>query len=276
MLRGTLLSLVAAMLGGGEEVLAGGLALAALGAGREGSVADVQRAWGALLASGTAILATYPWMRSEPLASFLELLGPGPPWSALVAALALVLGGGAGLELWRRRRAAPRPALVVTLAAALALLAGVPSTAVVPISFEPVSLTSERPMWVHRFAAREISGGAVDCHLVHGAGLAPGTPVASVRLRGEDRELLGSWEILAGFDTAEWAAARPDVAGVPGFRAPEPWLSQVAPGGAFFSQRFRARFRAAQPFTAVTLAVRRDPDLPPGVEVTFFRVELRR
>jgi len=139
-----------------------------------------------------------------------------------------------------------------------------------------VILKAGRAVWLDRFAAREIAGGVVDCNLIHGADLAVGTPVATLRLRDAEGALLGTWELLAGLDTAEWAAARADVAGRPGFRAPDPWLSQIAPGGTFFAQRFRARFHLGEPEAVAQVVVRRDPELPADVELVIYRVELRQ
>jgi hypothetical protein len=280
-LRGAFLSLVAAMLGGGAEVLAGGLALAALGTrGVAEGVASAQRAWGGALALAVTALAAYPWLREEPLAAALELFGLGSRWAALAAAVGLVVALGWGLEAGRRRGRSwrPPPALAAPLvcaALALALARAVPVSVLVPISFDPVILTGERAVWFHRFAAREIAGGIVDCNLIHGTDLPVGTRVASLRLRDADGALVGTWELLAGLDTAEWAAARPDVAGRRGFRAPDPWLAQIAPGGTFFAQRFRSRFELGEPVTAAQVAVRRDGELPADVELVIYRVELR-
>jgi hypothetical protein len=120
-----------------------------------------------------------------------------------------------------------------------------------------------------------VSGGTLDTNLIRGAGLALGTPVAVVRLHDAERRLVGSWEILAGIDTGEWAAARRDIADRPGFHAPPSWLSQVAPGGTFFARRFRTRFRASGA-EAASVSIRRHPDLPAHVQLVVYRLELRR
>ena len=273
-LRGAFLSLVAAMLGAGPEGLAGGLALAALGIEPKGATAQFQRGWSGLLVLGTAWFAVYPWLRAVPLESLLELFGLASRSSSLAAAVVLVVICGQGLAL-ARRWINPQPFWWIASAAAIAVALAMPVTALVPISFAPVVLSAENPSWSHRFEAREIAGGVLDTHLVHGAALEVGTPVATVRLHDGD-QLVGGWEILAGFHTAEWAAARPDVAELAGFRAPEAWLSQIAPGGRFFSQRYRARFHAEQRTAAASVSVRRNPDLPAEVKLTLFRLELRR
>lgn len=277
-LRGGFLGLVAAMLGGGPEVLAGGLALAILGLARLGNddVDRLQQAWITLLALGTTLLASYPWVRTDPWNDFLALLGLDSARQALLVAVGLVLGLGGGLKLWRRFGPAPNASIVFAGLAFLGLAWGIPTQVVVPISFKPIALTADRPVWTHRFTPSAVTSGVIDSHLAHGAGLEMGTWVATVRLRGASRELLGSWRILAGFDTAEWAAARPDVAGRPGFRAPQPWLSQVTAKRTFFSQRFRARFRAEEAVNVDTVIVRRNPNLPPDVVLTLYRLELRR
>lgn len=281
-LRGAFLSLVAAMLGGAAEVMAAGWALAALGAvGGAEAVDAAQRSWGGALALTTVLLAAYPWAREDPLAASFELFGLGSRWVALAVAAGLVAALGWGLEAARRRR--PSPAVVpsavaaplVVMALAAALARALPVTALVPIAFDPVILKDGRALWHQGFPARQVSGGIVDCQLIHGAELAVGTPIASVRLRDAGGELLGTWELLAGLDTAEWAAARPDVAGRPGFRAPDPWLAQIAPGGAFFAERFRSRFHLQEPAAATQVAVRLDPELPADVELVVFRLELR-
>lgn len=275
-LRGGFLALVASLLGGGTEVLAGGLVLAVLGLEKSSGIQRLQQSWVALLGFGTVLLASYPWIRVDPLQSFLELLGIGPYRVALVAALLVVNGGGLVLGFWHRRWPAPRPEVVLALMAFLALAAKVPPQVLKPISFEPVVLTADRPVWTEHFPPHQIAGGVMDSHLAHGAGLELGTWVATVRLRGPNRELVGSWDILAGFDTAEWAAGRPDVARLPGFQAPEPWLSLITQQRSFFSQRFRARFQAAETMTAATVIVRRNANLPEEVELTLYGLELRR
>lgn len=274
-LRGGFLASVAGLSGGGPEVLAGGLILAVLGLEKSDDP-RMQQAWIVLLGFGTALLASYPWIREDPLQNFLELLGIGPWRVALVAALAVVNVGGLVLGFWRRRWPAPRPALVLALMTFLTLVSRVPTPVLVPISFEPVVLTADRPVWTESFSPREVAGGVIDSHLAHGDGLELGTWVATVRLRGPNRELVGSWDLLAGIDTAEWAAGRPDVARRPGFQAPEPWLSLMTRERTFFSQRFRARFRSVESLDAATVIVRRNVNLPKEVVLTLYGLELRR
>ncbi len=273
-LRGLLLALFGALVGRGPEALAGGLVLAALGLG--GGVPGLQRAWSNALALGTLVVASYPWLREEPLTEVLELVSLKTIPVALVAAFAVVPGLAWVLERWRGRRGVPRPAVWLAVLVVLALWQAMPTTAHVPVSFKPVTLDAERRPLFLSFPPQEVAGGTLDTHLVHGVGLELGAPVATVKLRDAGGRILAQWDILAGLHTAEWAAARRDIADRPGFMAPQPSLSQVALDGTFFAQRFRARFSLDAPVEAASIAVRRHEDLPSEVELVVYHLELRR
>jgi hypothetical protein len=179
-------------------------------------------------------------------------------------------------ERRRGRHGVPRPAVLLGALVVLALWKGMPTTAHVPVSFEPATLDAERRPLFLRFPPQVVAGGTLDTHLVHGVGLALGTPVATVRLRDVEGRILAQWELLAGLHTAEWAAARRDVADRPGFSSPRPHLSQVAQDGTFFAQRFRTRFTLDTPAEAASIAVRRHEGLPADVELVVYHLELRR
>ena len=286
-LRGAFYGLVAAVVGQGPEALAGGAALIALAVPAESAVATLQRVWTNTLVLAVTLLAAYPWLRENTWSEALELVGITTLGTAmilipgLVVGLALLaevaarrLGRAPGGEMGGRSLAGWTTAVFAVVIAA-AVLRAMPVTVVVPIAFEPVTLDADQPDTRHRFPATTISGGVIDTHLIHGENLPFATPVAEVRLRREG-EILGRFELLAGLDTADWAAARPDIAARPGFRAPDAWLSRLAPAGTFFAERFRSRFRLPEATAATSLVVRRHKELPADVEIVIYRLELRR
>ena len=261
-------------------VLLPGVAVLLLPAARRARlVLELQYAWSSFLALGAVLLAAYPWHREQPLDELSRILGFEDLRLAALAAVVLV--GGLGLTLSRWRGIRPNVAMGGFLLLALTLAA--PRTALLPVAFEPVRLDAANHRFFYSFAEQRITGGVLDTHLVRGHDLAPGTPVALVLLRDAGGREVGRFTIEAGRDTAEWAAARPDVAGRPGFVAPQAWLSKVAASGDFFIERFRFRFTLksrdstsnASP-KAASVALRRHPDLPDGVDLLVHRLELRR
>jgi hypothetical protein len=131
----------------------------------------------------------------------------------------------------------------------------------------------------------------LDSALGNAAELLPGTPVATLALRWVDRpERI--WTLRAGEETGEWAADRNRRRGEPGPVTPAPWRSWIPDEGRFFGHRFRTVLRVADPVRgargeggrgrqaegterADRLELRLRPDLPPGVVLTVFRLELR-
>jgi hypothetical protein len=86
-----------------RSALAAPLALAALALPAGGPAAAPQRVWSAALAGGTALLASYPWLRADPLAAALALLGspPGPRLAAGVAGAVALLTALSGVAIPR-------------------------------------------------------------------------------------------------------------------------------------------------------------------------------
>lgn len=278
-IHGAVLALAAAVVGGGPEALAGGIALAALGLPTTGGIAGLQGIWSGALAAGTTLVATYPWMRSEALSATLRLGGLDDAALALVLAATIVGGLGYGLDLVGRKAPhwVPRPAVAGGVLLVLILVPAIPTPAVVPVLLEPVTLVDGERIWSYGFRGQEVSEVVIDSHLTHSTGLAAGTVVGTVRLGGDTPDdILASWPLVVGTNTGEWAAARPDIAGRPGFEAPPPWLSRLAPDGTFFAQRFRARLPGAPKRRAGFVSIHRRPDLPPEVRLVIYRVELRR
>jgi hypothetical protein len=262
------------------SALAAPLALAALSVRRNEAVSVPQRVWTGALLGGTALLASYPWLREEPLAEAISLLGmpPGPALAVWVAALFL---GVAGLGVWMSRgwREPVRSARLAGLAAAcvaLALLLGVPAPGTDLLAPEmPVVLDAGHPMWETGLQGQRVRSVVVESNLANGAGLAPGTPVAVVHLRDRTGRTV-DWTLKAGEDTGEWAARRPGVART-GAPAPAAWISWVA--GDFFAQRYRCRWQLESAEYAdrfVQLRIERAPGAPPGLALALYQLEIRR
>jgi|GEM_PF-3121110 len=155
---------------------------------------------------------------------------------------------------------------------ALALLAGLPGrgTALLPPGL-PVVLNAAHPVWEAQ-VPQTVGSVVVESSLSNGAGLAPGTPVAVVRLRefsGRDLD----WTLRAGRETGEWAVRRPDVARL-GTLAPTPWISWVA--GDFFAQHYRSRWTLPRPERTILLRVERASGAPPDLVVAVHQVEIRK
>ncbi len=302
---GVILILAAALVAGAPEAMAAGVALAAFAVPTGGAAAALGRAWCAILVIGTTLLAAYPWVRDDPRGDLLALLGfdnlplvplRGNQISALFILLVLI-GLGFGIDRYRDAvprwaRWATRPA-VAGLAACL-LLAGMLAPRLVPAtvlvnSYGPATIDADSDHWQQQFSPQEVSGMALDSHLAGAVEIPRGTVVAVVELRAGDGAVLGEWPLRVGFETAEWASSRPDIAGRPGFAAPAPWISRVAPGGTvtgggqtsgFFAHRYRSHFTVpsskAPAIAASRIAIRRGGGLPPETRLSIYRLELRR
>ena len=259
------------------STLAAPLGLAALGLRRSGAFTVPQRVWTGALLGGTALLASYPWLREEPLAEALSLLGlpPGPVLAAWVAAVFLAL---AGLGAWMGRGWSEplRSSRLAGLAAAcvvLALLVGLPAPGKILLApEEPVVLDAAHPAWEAPIPVAPVRSVVLESNLANGAGLAHGTPVATVHLR-DSRGRTVAWTLRAGEDVGEWAARRQDIART-GARSPQAWISWVA--GDFFGQRYRCRWRLPQPERYVQLRIERAPAAPAGLELALYQLEVRR
>jgi len=262
------------------SALAAPLALAALSLHRNEAVSVPQRVWTGALLGGTALLASYPWLREEPLAEAISLFGM-PPGPALAAGVAALFLGVAGLGVWMSRgwtepvRAA-RLAGLAAACVALALLLGVPAPGTDLLAPEmPVVLDAGHPMWETGLQGQRVRSVVVESNLANGAGLASGTPVAVVHLRDRAGRTVG-WTLKAGEDTGEWAARRPDVARM-GAPAPAAWISWVA--GDFFAQRYRCRWQLEGPEYGdrfVQLRIERAPGAPPDLALALYQLEVRR
>jgi hypothetical protein len=282
------------------SALAAPLALAALAVRRSGSAVSAtvpQRVWTGALLGGTALLASYPWLRDEPFQAALGLAGVT---LSLRAAVAVVMGfaavvavgtmlerrlfaGSAGFQPARsaqptqaaRMAALPaKNALVAAAAILLAVFLHLPPSGQPLLPPESgVMLDAAHPAWAAGFAApRQVGSVAVETGLSGGAGLANGTAVATVRL-SDDGGRSSLWVLRAGTGTGEWAARRPDVERTAVLRSPPAWISWVA--GDFFGQRYRALWTLLEPGRFTHVRVELAPGLPPDVGLTVHQVEVR-
>ncbi len=259
------------------STLAAPLALAALSLRRSEAFTVPQRVWTAVLLGGTAMLASYPWLREEPLAGALSLLGlpPGVPLAVWVAAVFLSLAGlGAWMGRgWSEPVRSTRLAGLAAACVALALLLGLPAPGTELLAPEmPVVLDAGHPIWEAGMPGEPVRSVVLESNLANGAGLAQGTPVAVLRLRDAAGRTIDR-TLRAGEDVGEWAARRPDVARS-GARSPRPWISWVA--GDFFAQRYRCLWRLERPDRFVQLRIERAPGAPPDLELALYQLEIRR
>lgn len=259
--------------------LAPALALAALGMRRQGAPLAAQGTWTGVLLGTTALLAAPPWLRDEPLAAALALLVGAPGALAALGVVALwLLAGPVLARALRYRLGAPRrvarPAAVLAFAAAVVSLAALlPPPGIAPLASD-LTLTPAAPAWEAPLPGGDASVGAVvvGSALANSTALAPGRPVATVRLldrAGRAR----TWTLHAARETDDWAAGRPDVVAQRGVPSPEPWLSWVV--GDFLAQRYRARWDLPGAEPAARVRIERHADLPAEVLVTIHDLELR-
>lgn len=241
---------------------------------REGSgVRPPQAAWTAALLLATALLASYPWLRPAPLQEALGLFGLSlTPLSAATVVAVFLLLFLIGSAASRRQIPISRAGLA---AGALFLAALVqipaPGTPLVAPAAAAV-LDAARPGWHADVSGQPAGSVIVESSLSNGAVLPNGTPVATVRLRGQNGDG-PTWTLRAGTETGEWAALRPDVAATSALVSPRPWISWVA--GDFFGQRYRSVW-TVDPGSFTELRLERDPALPPEVSLALHRVEVRR
>lgn len=250
---------------------------------------------GAALVAALALLAA-PQLAAEPW------------WVALAfatAGFAASFGRGAGARLAQRSlflyaaatlfaggfpwlRAAPVATVLGTLATLGAPLAET------PLGDRVVVLTQAAPRLAIDLSGVPVRGLVFDSYLTHGVELACGQELASIELTGI--ELTGMelepaveaavarqpaparWRsaLVAGRDSTEWAAGRPDVRAQLACPAPTPWISWIPGAGRFLGQTTRARFALEAPFGARRLVLERHPALPAETTLAIFFVATER
>jgi hypothetical protein len=207
----------------------------------------------------------------------LGLLGP-LPGTILALWIAVLFLALAGLGIWMGRGWGDplRSARLAGLSSAcltLALLQGLPTSGTPLLTPElPVVLDAGHPAWEHDLPPQPVGSVVVESALANGAALAPGTPVAILRLRDAAGRSV-DWTLRAGEETGEVAARRPDVARE-GRPVPPAWISWVA--GDFFAQRYRAEMRLDRRNPFIKLRIERAPGLSPDVEIAVYQLEVRR
>jgi hypothetical protein len=175
-------------------------------------------------------------------------------------------------------QAAVRTGRIAAAAAGVALFAALvgprlaaPGVALLAGGGEAVLLDRANPSWHADLGPQRLGGLALQTSLIHGTGLAAGTPVARVRLLGTGTAPV-ELRLRAGDDTGEWAARRADVAAASRLPAPHPWQTWVA--GDFFGQRYRARLPLPRPGSFARLEIDLAPGLPPDAGLALYQVEL--
>jgi hypothetical protein len=281
--RGRLATVMVALLtigtvqpGAGAAAFAAPLAVAALSLRRDAAFTVPQGVWTGAALGLTILLSSYPWLRAEPLATALSLLGHplGPVlMAATVGGFLALVGVGVWVGRgWPEMLRPMRLAGLATATLALALLAGFPHAGTALLQPEvPVVLDAGHPAWEVRVATPVVGSVVVESSLSNGAGLAPGTPVAVVHLRGSGGD--ADWTLRVGEETGEWAVRRPDVMRM-GARAPLPWVSWVA--GDFLGQRYRSLWTLPHPRRAAFLRIERAVGVPAELAVALYQVEVRR
>ena len=269
-----------------RTALAAPIALAALALPAAGAAAGLAAVWSAAVLFGTALLASYPWLRPDSLSDALALLGrgAGPRLAAMIGGAALLVTGAVELALRRsaagptaRSPAAARGTRIAAMAAGAVLLMALvgpqvvsPGTALLAAG-DAVMLDRAHPSWYLDLGPQRSRGLVLQTSLIHAAGLGGGTPVARVRLLGTGAPPV-ELQLRAGDDTGEWAARRPDVAAAARARAPRPWLAWVA--GTFFGQRYRARLPLPRAGSFARLEIDLAAGLPPDTGLAIYQVEL--
>ncbi len=230
-------------------------------------------------------------------------LAAEPWWVALAfatAGFAASFGAGAGARLAQRSlflfaaatllaggfpwlRAAP----VATVLGALVTL-GRP-LAETPLGDRVVVLTQTAPRLAVELSGVPVRALVLDSYLTHGVELACGQELAGMELTGMELEsavdaararqfVPARWRsaLVAGRDSTEWAAGRPDVAAQLACPAPTPWISWMPATGRFLGQTTRARFALEAPFGARRLVLERNPALPAETTLAIFFVATER
>jgi hypothetical protein len=247
------------------SMAAGPLALVVLYLGRK--ILAVPAVATASLCVTLALLASYPWLRAEPLQSAIGLFVPPPGWPLLLGAIVLL----GALESWRGLRCATGAAAGLVFLV-LALQIPTPGISLLPPA-TTVVVDAVHPGWTASVGGKSVETVVFESSLSNGAGLVNGTPVATVRLRGREGRS-SAWTLRAGAETGEWAARRPDVVAAAVLESPPAWISYVA--GDFFGQRYRALWTVETPGPFTTLSIERNPRLPPEVSLAIHLLEVRK
>ncbi|MEM7052299.1 MAG: hypothetical protein AAF604_21710 [Acidobacteriota bacterium] len=254
----------------GAPALVAPLALVALLA-EPAPARTVQGTWTCALLTGTALAAGYPWLRLDPLGACLRGFGMQGDWDSMALALLAMIAFA-----WLGRRFGhPLRWAAIGLTLALALTNGPRLEAVA--TGPPWVLDQKTPRAVVEVAP-PLQRLVLSTHLAQAAELPPETEVARLSLLDIQGNVLQEWPVASGVDTNEWAARRSDLAALPQLAEPVPWSGWLAAGDPpFFGALYRADFTVDDSGAKAShLVLRRNDELPEGVEIRLFRVEVKR
>jgi hypothetical protein len=244
----------------------------------------------ALALLGAPQLASEPWwvVLAFATAGFAASFGAGA--GARLAQRSLFLFASAtllaGAFPWLR--AAP----VATVLGALSTLAR--PVAETPLGDRVVVLTQAAPRFAVELSGDPVRSLVLDSYLTHGVELACGQELAGLELAGTEpagfevdpatgvsaarrpASARRRGTLVAGRDSAEWAAGRPDVEAQLACPAPTPWISWMPASGRFLGQTTRARIALEAPFAAHSLVLERNPALPAETALAIFFVATER
>lgn len=234
----------------------------------------------AILLFAAPRLADEPWWTLLAFAAAASVASLGDGLAALVARRSLFLFGAATLLAggfpWLR------PAPVAALVTAVANLNS--AVAETPLSERAVVLTPESPVFEAALGGTPIRALIVDSYLTHGDDLACGRRLAEVEIAtsppgsGGETPADEPWSasLVVGRDSAEWAAARPDVAARLACPAPPAWISWIPGAGRFLGQTTRARLVLPRPLPGQGLRIERSAELPAATTLALFFVATER
>jgi hypothetical protein len=259
----------------GYGALAAPLLVLAMSLRRSGNLAALQGFWASCLLMATALLAGFPWLHRKPFSEVLSFfhLDPGWPAAAVVVAVTALLLGFLRLSAGRGRIL--RPADLLAIAIALALVTHVPALGSRELlAGRPMTLDRGHRSWRHGLEAASIRSLVLDSSVANSARLPRGTPVATVRLHGAEGGVK-RWTLRLGRHTGEWAARSPGLPESVRTAAPSPWLCWVEGGGRFFGQRYRTVLELDEATAVDGLTIARHRALPDDVSLSLFHVEVR-
>ena len=163
-----------------------------------------------------------------------------------------------------------------------------------PLGERVVVLTQTSPRLEVELSGAAVSSLVVDSYLTHGVELACGQELAAIELAdappagtGRRESAKAPWHaaLVAGRDSAEWAAGRPDVAiaalqeavaRTETLPSPNPYVGATLAAGRFLGQTTRARFALPLARHARRLTLERNPALPAETTLAIFFLATER
>ncbi len=234
---------------------------------KRGRKLRIQAGWLGLVSICAGLAAIFPWLRPVPLESALGWMGLQLEIeTTAIALLAFWLVASLARRSPATRRI-PLAAIGLILVAAV-LLANPQQHLLVSEAFVLDSEASSRSFPLDL----EIHSITIDSYVSNAAQLADGTLIGRIVLEGEG----GAERVLPlalGRETGEWAARRPSLE--PVSPALAPWISWLAPDGAYFAQRYRANWTVGTAISGRGFRVELEDSLPQDVSLAVFRIGAR-